>query len=361
MSSMLGRKVKISVFGESHGAAIGVVIDSLPAGFEIDLDKVDFEMGRRAPGKSKLSTPRQEKDKYEIVSGFFEGKTTGTPLCSIIRNADTKSGDYSLLKDVVRPGHADLTGKLRYNGANDYRGGGHFSGRLTAPIVFAGAVAKQILEKRGIYIGSHISSLKGVKDRDFDPVNVCYDDIKNLKNMKLPLLDASLEEKMEEEVLKAREELDSVGGTIETVILNMPGGIGSPIFDSVESVIASGMFSVPAVKGVEFGKGFSIADMKGSEANDEYYLENGEIKTYSNNNGGILGGITSGAPIIFKVAIKPTPSISRPQKSVNVKEKENTDLEIVGRHDPCILPRAAVVVEAVTALCILDLLEVEKG
>ena len=360
MSSMIGKKIKVSVFGESHGKAIGVVIDSFPPGFEIDLDKVNFEMARRAPGKTKMSTPRQEKDQYEIVSGFFEGKTTGTPLCSIIRNSDTKSGDYSLLKDIVRPGHADLTGKLRYKGFNDYRGGGHFSGRLTAPIVFAGAVAKQILEKKGIYIASHISKLSNIKDKDFDAVNVKYDDIKDLKNMRLPVLDKSVEKDMEDEILKMRESLDSVGGVIETVVLNMPGGIGSPIFDSVESIIASGMFSIPAVKGVEFGKGFDIANMKGSEANDEYYLENGEIKTYTNNNGGILGGITSGAPITFKVAIKPTPSISQKQKSVNVSTMENSDLEIVGRHDPCILPRAAVVVEAVTALCILDLLALEE-
>lgn len=360
MSSMLGKKIKVSVFGESHGKAIGVVVDSFPPGFEIDLDKVNFEMARRAPGKTKMSTPRQEKDQYEIVSGFFEGKTTGTPLCSIIRNSDTKSGDYSLLKDIVRPGHADLTGKLRYKGFNDYRGGGHFSGRLTAPIVFAGAVAKQILEEKGIYIASHISKLSNIKDKDFDAVNVKYDDIKDLKNMRLPVLDKSIEKDMEDEILKMRENLDSVGGIIETVVLNMPGGIGSPIFDSVESVIASGMFSIPAVKGVEFGKGFDIANMKGSEANDEYYLENGEIKTYTNNNGGILGGITSGAPITFKVAIKPTPSISQKQKSVNVSTMENSELEIVGRHDPCILPRAAVVVEAVTALCILDLLALEE-
>ena len=360
MSSMIGKKIKVSVFGESHGKAIGVVIDSFPPGFEIDLDKVNFEMARRAPGKTKMSTPRQEKDQYEIVSGFFEGKTTGTPLCSIIRNSDTKSGDYSLLKDIVRPGHADLTGKLRYKGFNDYRGGGHFSGRLTAPIVFAGAVAKQILEEKGIYIASHISKLSNIKDKDFDAVNVKYDDIKDLKNMRLPVLDKSVEKDMEDEILKMRENLDSVGGVIEAVVLNMPGGIGSPIFDSVESIIASGMFSIPAVKGVEFGKGFDIANMKGSEANDEYYLENGEIKTYTNNNGGILGGITSGAPITFKVAIKPTPSISQKQKSVNVSTMENSDLEIVGRHDPCILPRAAVVVEAVTALCILDLLALEE-
>ena len=360
MSSMIGKKIKVSVFGESHGKAIGVVIDSFPPGFEIDLDKVNFEMARRAPGKTKMSTPRQEKDQYEIVSGFFEGKTTGTPLCSIIRNSDTKSGDYSLLKDIVRPGHADLTGKLRYKGFNDYRGGGHFSGRLTAPIVFAGAVAKQILEEKGIYIASHISKLSNIKDKDFDAVNVKYDDIKDLKNMRLPVLDKSVEKDMEDEILKMRENLDSVGGVIEAVVLNMPGGIGSPIFDSVESIIASGMFSIPAVKGVEFGKGFDIANIKGSEANDEYYLENGEIKTYTNNNGGILGGITSGAPITFKVAIKPTPSISQKQKSVNVSTMENSDLEIVGRHDPCILPRAAVVVEAVTALCILDLLALEE-
>lgn len=361
MSSMLGNKIKISIFGESHGTAIGVVIDSLPPGFEIDIEKINFEMARRAPGKTKLSTPRGEKDQYEIVSGFFEGKTTGTPLCSIIRNADTKSGDYSLLKDVVRPGHADLTGKLRYLGANDYRGGGHFSGRLTAPIVFAGAVAKQILEKRNIHIGSHISSIKDIKDKSFDLLNVKYKDIENLKNMTLPLLDSSVEEKMKEEILKARENLDSVGGTIETAVLNMPGGIGSPIFDSVESVLSKALFSVPAVKGLEFGAGFSFNNMNGSEANDEYYLENGEVKTYTNNNGGILGGITSGAPIVFKVVIKPTPSISRPQKSVNVTKMEETNLEIVGRHDPCILPRAAVVVEAITALSVLDLLAMEES
>ncbi|MEG0371097.1 MAG: chorismate synthase [Clostridium sp.] len=361
MSSMLGRKVKISVFGESHGPAIGVVIDSLPAGFEIDLEKIDFEMKRRAPGTSKLTTQRQEKDKYEIVSGVFNGKTTGTPLCSMIRNSDTRSGDYSLLNDVIRPGHADFTGKMRYLKSNDYRGGGHFSGRLTAPIVFAGAIAKQILESRGIHIGSHILSIADIKDKEVDPVNVSISDIKDLKNMQLPLLDPRVEDVMKEKILNARKQTDSVGGIIETVILNMPGGIGSPIFDSVESIIASGMFSVPAVKGVEFGRGFSMADMMGSEANDEYYIEDGNIKTYTNNNGGILGGITSGAPIVFKVAIKPTPSISKAQKSVNLSTMENTELKITGRHDPCIIPRAVVVVEAVTALCILDLLAIEGG
>ncbi|MEF9951449.1 MAG: chorismate synthase [Clostridium sp.] len=361
MGSILGRNIKVSIFGESHGTAIGVVIDSLPGGFEIDLNRVNEDMGRRAPGKSKLTTQRQEKDLYEIVSGFFNGKTTGTPLCSMIRNSDTRSNDYSLLKDVIRPGHADYTGKMRYNMANDYRGGGHFSGRLTAPIVFAGAVAKQILETKGIYIGSHIEAISSIKDNRFDPLKVSRSDFEEIRSRELPVLNESVIEDMKSKIMNARSSTDSVGGIIETSVIGIKGGVGSPIFDSVESILSAGIFSIPAVKGIEFGQGFDFAAMKGSEANDEYYTEDGQVKAYTNNNGGIIGGITSGEPIIFRAAIKPTPSISKKQRSVNIDSMENTDLEIVGRHDPCIIPRAVVVVEAVTALCILDLLSMEGG
>ena len=356
MSGMWGSKIKLSIFGESHGNAIGITIDGLPAGFSIDMDKIMMEMARRAPGKSSLSTPRKESDIPEILSGYFEGKTTGTPLCAIIRNSNTKSKDYSKLKDVMRPGHADYTGAVRYKGFNDYRGGGHFSGRITAPLVFAGAICKQILEVKGIIVSAHINSIGKIKDCSFLESDISDELLNSFKEKELPLINTKLEDEMRQEILSARRSGDSIGGTIECAILGVSPGIGDPFFDSVESTLAHLMFSVPAVKGIEFGKGFDISKMRGSEANDEYYLENGNIKTKTNNNGGILGGITNGMPIIFNVAIKPTASIFKEQKAVNIITMEETTLCIEGRHDPCIVQRALPVIEAVAAIGITELM-----
>lgn len=356
MSGMWGSKIKLSIFGESHGNAIGITIDGLPAGFSIDMDKIMMEMSRRAPGKSSLSTPRKESDIPEILSGYFEGKTTGTPLCAIIRNSNTKSKDYSKLKDVMRPGHADYTGAVRYKGFNDYRGGGHFSGRITAPLVFAGAICKQILEVKGIIVSAHINSIGKIKDCSFLESDISDELLNSFKEKELPLINTKLEDEMRQEILSVRSSGDSIGGTIECAILGVSPGIGDPFFDSVESTLAHLMFSVPAVKGIEFGKGFDISKMRGSEANDEYYLENGNIKTKTNNNGGILGGITNGMPIIFNVAIKPTASIFKEQNTVNIVTMEETTLCIEGRHDPCIVQRALPVIEAVAAIGITELM-----
>lgn len=356
MSGMWGSKIKLSIFGESHGNAIGITIDGLPAGFSIDMDKIMMEMARRAPGKSSLSTPRKESDIPEILSGYFEGKTTGTPLCAIIRNSNTKSKDYSKLKDVMRPGHADYTGAVRYKGFNDYRGGGHFSGRITAPLVFAGAICKQILEVKGIIVSAHINSIGKIKDCSFLESDISDELLNSFKEKELSLINTKLEDEMRQEILSARSSGDSIGGTIECAILGVSPGIGDPFFDSVESTLAHLMFSVPAVKGIEFGKGFDISKMRGSEANDEYYLENGNIKTKTNNNGGILGGITNGMPIIFNVAIKPTASIFKEQNTVNIATMEETTLCIEGRHDPCIVQRALPVIEAVAAIGITELM-----
>lgn len=356
MSAMWGNNIKISIFGESHGNAIGINIDGLPSGFEIDIEKVKFEMARRAPGKSNLSTARNEEDLPEILSGYFEGKTTGTPLCAIIRNKDTRSKDYSKLKDFMRPSHADYSGNIKYLGFNDYRGGGHFSGRITAPLVFAGAICKQILESRAIVIGSHISSIKDIEDKRFDYTNILKDNLSSLKNKELPLLNEELEEKIRHIITQAKYEGDSVGGTIECAVAGIEAGIGNPFFDSVESTLSHLIFSVPAVKGIEFGEGFNITKLYGSEAKDEYYYEDGIVKTKSNNNGGILGGITNGMPIVFKVAIKPTASILKEQDTIDIKNKTNVKFRVEGRHDPCIVQRAVPVIEAVTAIGILDLI-----
>ena len=320
------------------------------------MDKIMMEMARRAPGKSSLSTPWKESDIPEILSGYFEGKTTGTPLCAIIRNSNTKSKDYSKLKDVMRPGHADYTGAVRYKGFNDYRGGGHFSGRITAPLVFAGAICKQILEVKGIIVSAHINSIGKIKDCSFLESDISDELLNSFKEKELPLINTKLEDEMRQEILSARSSGDSIGGTIECAILGVSPGIGDPFFDSVESTLAHLMFSVPAVKGIEFGKGFDISKMRGSEANDEYYLENGNIKTKTNNNGGILGGITNGMPIIFNVAIKPTASIFKEQNAVNIVTMEETTLCIEGRHDPCIVQRALPVIEAVAAIGITELM-----
>ena len=351
MTATLGEKIKLTIFGESHGPGIGCVIDGLPPGFAIDLDAVKKEMQRRAPGKSPLATARNEKDAFIIESGFFEGRTTGTPLCVLIPNSDQHSGDYSKLKNVMRPGHADYSGKVKYNGFNDYRGGGHFSGRLTAPLVFMGAAAKQILAQRGIYVGAHIAAVAGVKDTPFNPLGVSADTFSELAQKSFPVLDDAAGNEMQQLILSAKQSCDSVGGVIECMAINLPAGIGAPFFDSLESRLAHALFSVPAVKGIEFGKG-----LPGSEANDQMYYDNGVVKTYTNNNGGITGGITNGMPVLFKAAVKPTPSIAKVQKTVDLSAESNTELVITGRHDPCIVQRAVPVIESVAAWVILDML-----
>ena len=356
MSATFGRNIRMTIFGESHGKAIGLVLDGLPPGTPIDESFIKEEMARRAPGQNQMSTQRQEKDAFIIESGVFEGKAAGTPICVLIPNSDQHSKDYSLLKDVMRPGHADYAGKVKYKGFNDYRGGGHFSGRLTAPLVFAGALAKTVLAKRGITVGTHIARIGKVTDSLFDPLGETAERLQELRSHAMPVLDENKETLMEAEIMTAREQQDSVGGIVEVMATGMPAGIGDPFFDSLESRLAHALFSVPAVKGIEFGAGFAMAALKGSEANDPMIFEGDKVKTTRNNNGGITGGITNGMPVLFRVAIKPTPSISQPQKTVNVTTGENTTLEIKGRHDPCIVPRAVPVIEAVTAWTLLDML-----
>mgnify|MGYP003303675914 CR=1 FL=1 len=348
--------LSVSIFGESHGKGIGVVIQGLPGGCEIDFEKVLDFMARRAPKKDGISTRRNEKDYPEIMSGYLNGKTTGTPLAAVIMNTDQHSADYNNISAVARPGHADYTGYERYNGANDIRGGGHFSGRITAPLVFAGAVCAQILEQKDISCGAHILSIGNVWDNRFDSVNVTKEFLDEVKAKDFPVIDSETEFLMKQEVADASGKLDSIGGRIECAIVGMPAGVGSPMFDGIENRISQAVFGIPAVKGIEFGKGFGFADMCGSEANDPFTTDGKTIKTTKNNNGGILGGITSGMPIVFNVAIKPTPSIAQPQQTVDYIKMENTVLEIKGRHDACIVPRAVPVVEAAANIALLSFL-----
>ncbi len=357
MSSIWGNSLKIAIFGESHGKAIGVTIDGLPPGEEIDMEEVLFQMERRSPGRDRMSTNRKESDSPSIISGFYNGKTTGTPLTAIIENTDTRSVDYEDLKILPRPSHADYTGFIRYKGFADPRGGGHFSGRLTAPLVFAGAVCRQILKRRGIVIGAHIYSIGDIADTPFDPVNIDKEPLENLSRMPLPLNDREKEPKIRAAIEAARLDCDSLGGIIECAAVGLPAGIGSPIFDGVENAISSLVFGIPAVKGVEFGAGFAAATMKGSRCNDEFIVQKGEIKTKTNNSGGIQGGITNGMPIILRVAFKPTASIAKEQNTVNLHTLEEEKLIIKGRHDPCIVPRAVPVVESAIAVALCDLLK----
>lgn len=357
MSGIYGMNIKMAIYGESHGASIGLVLDGIPPGLELDLAAIEKEMARRAPGRDALSTPRKEKDAFEIQSGFFAGRTTGTPICAMIKNSDQHSKDYSIMKDKMRPGHADYAGFVHYKGCNDYRGGGSFSGRLTAPLVFAGAVAKQALAQYGIVVGAHILQIADVREKGFPALGTNIEMLHNLAAKPFPVLDDNIGEVMQQRILSAKADLNSVGGIIETMVLNVPAGIGSPYFDSVESRLSHGLFSVPAVKGVEFGDGFGMAALTGAEANDElYYDASGQVKAYSNHNGGITGGISNGMPMLFRVAIKPTPSIAREQRTISLSQQENTTLTITGRHDPCIVQRAIPVIEAVTAWTIWDLL-----
>ncbi len=355
MSSMWNNKISISIFGESHGAAIGVVMDNLPPGEYIDLEELSYFMSRRAPKKDKTSTPRNEKDLPQIMSGLVNNRTTGTPLCAFIQNTDTRSGDYSNVAKLARPGHADYTGALRYKGFNDIRGGGHFSGRLTAPLCFAGAVCGQILQRRGIYTGAHIASVHNIKDSSFNRITVSKEDILKVRYKKFPVINDKKGELMIKDIEKAAECLDSLGGTIECAAVNVPAGIGSPMFDGLENSISQLVFGIPAVKGIEFGIGFDCAKLTGSQNNDEFYVnEHGHVLTKTNNHGGILGGISSGMPITLKVAIKPTPSIARPQATVDYSLMKNDVIEIKGRHDPCIIPRAVPCVESAVNIAILS-------
>ncbi len=349
--------MRYSIFGESHGSAIGVVLEQVPPGLVLDREAISKEMARRAPGKSPLSTARKEADIPEILSGVFEGKTTGTPLCAIIHNSDHHSKDYAKTRFLARPSHGDYTGFVRYQGCNDYRGGGHFSGRLTAPLVFAGAVAKQLLAQRGITVGAHISQVGTVKDTSFAATELTPTLFQTLSEKAFPTVDDQAGAAMQAEILQAREELDSIGGAIQCAVLGLPVGVGSPDLGcNVEGVLAQHLFAVPAVKGLSFGAGFDFAAMRGSQANDPFYMENGQVKTRTNHSGGVNGGISNGMPILFQVAIRPTPSIGREQDTINFSTMEDAKLTIQGRHDPCIVHRAVPVIEAAAALAICELL-----
>ena len=352
MSSTYGENLKLSIFGQSHGAAIGMTLDGIPAGLPVDLEQLQTFLNRRAPGQNDYSTPRKDEDRPEFLSGVLDGHTCGAPLAAIIRNTNTRSGDYSNLKDCPRPGHADYTAQVKYGGCQDAAGGGHFSGRLTAPLCIAGGLCKQWLETRGIRVGAHIAAIAGVEDDAFDPMRPQLEAV----NADFPVLNPQAGAKMREAVAAARMDLDSVGGIIECAVTGLPVGLGEPMFGGVEGRIAQIVYGIPAVKGVEFGIGFEAANLRGSENNDPFRMENGKVVTATNHCGGILGGITNGMPLLFRAAIKPTPSISQVQQSVSLSLGENRELVVKGRHDPCIVPRAVPVVEAAAAIAIFDLL-----
>lgn len=362
MSSEFGRTLRVGVFGESHGRAIGVTMQNLPAGEAIDLNVLEAFLDRRRPGKSALSTARNEPDRPMFLSGLLDGKTTGSPLSAIIENRDARSRDYAELADKPRPGHADYTAFLKWNGAADMRGGGHFSGRLTAPLCIAGGIAKQILARKNIFIGAHLFSAAGVADAAFPlhPAQTLFDEI---AQKDFPVINDDAGRAMQEAILAASRDGDSIGGVIECAAVGFPAGIGNPMFDGIENRLSATLFGIPAVKGLEFGAGFAAAAMRGSEHNDPYRIgDDGSITTTSNHAGGILGGISTGQPIVLRVAIKPTPSIAKAQQTVRLSTMENAELVVHGRHDPCIAHRAVPVVEAVMALVLLDyLLEVQIG
>ena len=357
MKNTFGTSVAVTIIGESHGEYIGAVIDGLAPGIDVNEEYINHMLFLRRPD-GKISTPRKEKDEFKIVSGVINGKTTGTPITILIPNENVKSGDYSKMKTVARPSHADYTAECKYHGFQDSRGGGHFSGRITAALVAAGAICKSALEQKGIYIGTHVKKCAGIADREFGDL---IKDIKCLNEKTFAVLEESLIDAMTNAITDAATNGDSVGGIIETAIIGMPEGVGEPWFDSVESLISHMMFSIPAVKGIEFGKGFEIADLKGSDANDAMRLENGKIVTATNNNGGINGGITNGMPIIFRTAIKPTPTIFKPQNTVDFKNMTETILEPKGRHDPAIVHRARVVQDAAAAIVLCDALALRFG
>ncbi len=350
MSSTYGESLKLSIFGQSHGAAIGMTLDGIPAGLPVDVDALQQLLNRRAPGQNDWSTPRREEDRPEFLSGVLDGYTCGAPIAAVIYNTNTRSGDYNNLKDAPRPGHADYTAQVKYGGYQDVAGGGHFSGRLTAPLCIAGGLCKQWLEAKGIHIGAHLAAVAGVEDRAFDPMAPELSAV----GCDFPVLNPDAGEKMRLAVAEARKEADSVGGIIECAVTGLPVGLGEPMFGGMESRIAQIVYGIPAVKGLEFGAGFGAAVLRGSENNDGYTVSDGVVKTISNRAGGILGGITNGMPLIFRAAIKPTPSIGAQQQSISLSQRSDQPLVVKGRHDPCIAPRAVPVVEAAAAIAVFD-------
>lgn len=357
MKNTFGTSVAVTIFGESHGEYIGAVIDGLAPGLDVDEEYISRMLFLRRPD-GKISTPRKEKDEFKIVSGVLNNKTTGTPITILIPNENVKSDDYSKMQTVARPSHADYTAECKYHGFQDSRGGGHFSGRITVALVAAGAICKDALEKKGIYIGTHIKKCAGISDRNFDDLST---DINLLNEKTFAVLEDSCIEKMTNAIIEASSDGDSVGGVLETAICGMPSGIGEPWFDSLESLLSHMMFSIPAVKGIEFGAGFGISHMKGSVANDAMRIEAGKVVTETNNNGGINGGITNGMPIIFRTAIKPTPTIFKPQNTVDFWDMKETILEPKGRHDPAIVHRARIVQDAASAIVLCDALALRFG
>lgn len=352
MSSTYGESLKLTIFGQSHGMGIGMTLDGIPAGLPVDTDKLQGFLNRRAPGQNDWSTPRREEDSPTFLSGILDGYTCGAPIAAVIYNKNTRSGDYANLRDCPRPGHADYTAEVKYGGFQDVAGGGHFSGRLTAPLCIAGGLCKQWLEEMGIRIGAHICQIGDAKDDHFHPLMPQIDQVPE----EFPVLNAAAGNAMREHIAQARSEGDSVGGIIECAVVGLPAGIGEPMFGGVESRMAQILYGIPAVKGVEFGAGFAVAEMRGSENNDPYETRDNKVVTKTNNAGGILGGITNGQPMLFRVAIKPTPSISKEQQSISLSSMEDKDLVVKGRHDPCIVPRAVPVVEAAAAIAIYDMI-----
>lgn len=352
MSSTYGEALRLSIFGESHGPAIGMTLDGIPAGLPVDFDKLQSFLSRRAPGQNSWSTPRKEADKPEFLSGILDNFTCGSPIAAVIHNQNIRSADYNNLKDCPRPGHADYTAQVKYGGFQNTAGGGHFSGRLTAPLCIAGGLCKQWLEEMGVRIGAHIAMIEGSTDDLFHPLEPQLDAV----NHDFPVLNCEKGKQMQHCIAQAQLEGDSVGGIIECAVTGLPVGIGEPMFGGVESRIAQIIYGIPAVKGLQFGAGEDFAHKRGSEMNDAFTIENNRIRTVSNHAGGILGGITNAMPVIFQVIVKPTPSISRPQQSISLQKNETQALEVKGRHDPCIVPRAVPVVEAAAAIAIYDMM-----
>jgi len=355
----LGNKLKVTIFGQSHAPAIGCVIDGLPSGFTPDMERVNAFMARRAPGRNNWSTPRRESDTPEILSGLVDGGTCGAPVAMVIRNSDQHSRDYDRMKHTPRPSHADYTALVKFGESYDIRGGGQFSGRLTAPLCFAGALAIQLLEQKGILVAAHIGRIENVSDAAPDFAAVSREELEALLRKPFPVFSDDAGIRMRQAIEAARMEQDSVGGVVRCFALGLPAGVGEPMFDGVENRLAAALFGIPAVRGVSFGTGFAAAGMRGSQHNDPFVMESGAVRTRTNHAGGILGGITSGMPLVVNVAVKPTASISQTQDTVDLEARENTELVIHGRHDPCIVPRAVPVVEAVTALTLLDMLLTE--
>ena len=352
MKNTFGQALSVTVFGESHGPAVGAVLDGLAPGIPVDNTFIEAQLALRRPC-GEISTARREEDAFQIVSGVFQGRTTGTPLCIMIPNVDVQSSDYDKTRSLARPGHADYTAYCKYHGFEDYRGGGHFSGRVTAALVAAGAIVISALSAKGIVIGTHIKSCGGVSDRGFQNIPA---DIAALSCKKFAVLDEDKVAAMRQTIEEAASQGDSVGGVLETAVLGLPAGVGEPWFDTVEGLLAHSLFSIPAIKGVQFGAGFDLVDGPGSRFNDSFFMQDGQIKTETNNNGGVNGGLTNGMPLLFRCAVKPTPSISKEQSTVDFIKGEDAAISVAGRHDPAVIHRARVVVDSVTALVLGDLL-----